>query len=145
MQEAVRRGLDASDEYKNQVELARQSILIRELFNDQQNKDKVTDADIKAEYDKFVAANGGKEYRARHILVEKEDEARDIVDKLKKGGLTVYHAVPTTAMAMKAIDAGVDGLVVEGNAETGDERRRCAPPLPLVFFPSSCRLDAENQ
>jgi enoyl-[acyl-carrier protein] reductase II len=40
------------------------------------------------------------------------------IDKLKKGGLTVYHAVPTTAMAMKAIDAGVDGLVVEG-AEGG--------------------------
>ena len=48
MQEAMRRGLDASDEYKNQLELARQSILIRELFNDQQNKDKVTDADVKA-------------------------------------------------------------------------------------------------
>ena len=85
MQEAVRRGLDASDEYKNQLELARQSILIRELFNDQQNKDKVTDADIKAEYDKFVAANGGKEYRARHILVEKEDQAKAIVASLKKG------------------------------------------------------------
>ncbi len=40
------------------------------------------------------------------------------IDKLKKGGLTVYHAVPTTAMAMKAVDAGVDGLVVEG-AEGG--------------------------
>ncbi len=40
------------------------------------------------------------------------------IEKLKKGGLTVYHAVPTTAMAMKAIDAGVDGLVVEG-AEGG--------------------------
>lgn len=86
MQEAMRRGLDASDEYKNQLELARQSILIRELFNDQQNKDKVTDADIKAEYDKFVAANGGKEYRARHILVEKEDEAKALIAEIKKGG-----------------------------------------------------------
>jgi peptidyl-prolyl cis-trans isomerase C len=46
----------------------------------------VTDADIKAEYDKFVAANGGKEYRARHILVEKEDEAKAIIASLKKGG-----------------------------------------------------------
>jgi peptidyl-prolyl cis-trans isomerase C len=68
------------------LELARQSILIRELFNDQQNKDKVTDADIKAEYDKFVAANGGKEYRARHILVEKEEQAKAILASLKKGG-----------------------------------------------------------
>ena len=45
----------------------------------------------------------------------------------------------------RAKSSSGDGLVVEGNAETGDERRRCAPPLPLVFFPSSCRLDAENQ
>ena len=67
MQEAQSRGLDASDDFKNQIELARQTILIRQLFADFQEKNPVTDADIKAEYDKFVAANGGKEYRARHI------------------------------------------------------------------------------
>jgi peptidyl-prolyl cis-trans isomerase C len=86
MQEAQRRGLAASDEYKNQLELARQTILIRELFADFQKKNPVTDAEIQAEYDKFAAANGGKEYRARHILVEKEDEAKAIIADLKKGG-----------------------------------------------------------
>ncbi len=85
MQEAQKRGLDASDEYKAQMELARQSILIRELFADYQKKNPVTDAEIKAEYDKFVAANGGKEYRARHILVEKEEDAKKIIADLKKG------------------------------------------------------------
>ncbi|HEY0884562.1 MAG TPA: peptidylprolyl isomerase, partial [Ramlibacter sp.] len=39
-----------------------------------------------AEYDKFVSANGGKEYRARHILVEKEADAKAIIASLKKGG-----------------------------------------------------------
>lgn len=86
MQEARKRGLDASDDYKNQIELARQSILIRELFADFQKKNPVTDAEVKAEYDKFVAANGGKEYHARHILVEKEDEALALVAQIKKGG-----------------------------------------------------------
>ena len=86
MQEAQKRGLDASDDFKNQMELARQTLLIRELFADYQKTNPVTDADIKAEYDKFVAANGGKEYRARHILVEKEDEAKAIIASLKKGG-----------------------------------------------------------
>mgnify|MGYP000349574896 CR=1 FL=1 len=86
MQEAQKSGLDATDDYKNQLELARQTILIRELFADYQKTNPVTDADIKAEYDKFVAANGGKEYRARHILVEKEDEAKAIIANLKKGG-----------------------------------------------------------
>jgi peptidyl-prolyl cis-trans isomerase C len=69
-----------------QMELARQTILIRELFADFQKKNPVTDAEIKAEYDKFVAANSGKEYKASHILVEKEDEAKAIIARLKKGG-----------------------------------------------------------
>lgn len=86
MQEAQKRGLDGSDDFKVQMELARQTLLIRELFADYQKNNPVTDADIQAEYDKFVAANSGKEYRARHILVEKEDDAKSIITSLKKGG-----------------------------------------------------------
>jgi peptidyl-prolyl cis-trans isomerase C len=86
MQEAKNRGLDASDDYKAQLELAKQTILIRELFADFQKKSAVTDADVKAEYDKFVAANGGKEYHARHILVETKEQAEAILASLKKGG-----------------------------------------------------------
>ncbi len=86
MQEARARGLDASDEYKNQIELARQTILIRQLFADFQKKNPVTDADVAAEYAKFTAANGGKEFRARHILVETEDQAKALIADIKKGG-----------------------------------------------------------
>lgn len=86
MQEAQKRGVDGSDEFKTQMELARQAIMIRALFADYQKKNPVTDEEIKAEYDKFVAANGGKEYRARHILVEKEDEAKKLIADIKKGG-----------------------------------------------------------
>ena len=86
MQEAQKRGLDASDDFKAQMELARQSILIGELFREFQKTNPVTDADVKAEYDKFAAANGGKEYKARHILVEKEADAKAIIAQLKKGG-----------------------------------------------------------
>ena len=85
MQEAQKRGLEASSDYKTQMELARQTILIRELFNDYQTKNPVTDAEIKAEYDKFAAANSGKEYKASHILVEKEDDAKAIIASIKKG------------------------------------------------------------
>ena len=86
MQEAQKRGLDGTDDFKAQMELARQTLLIRELFADYQKTNPVSDADIQAEYDRFVATNGGKEYRARHILVEKEDEAKAIIASLKKGG-----------------------------------------------------------
>lgn len=86
MQEAQKAGVANSDEFKNQMELARQTIMIRALFADFQKKNPVTDAEVQAEYDKFVAANAGKEYKARHILVEKEAEAKAIIASLKKGG-----------------------------------------------------------
>ncbi len=85
MQEAQKLGLDASEDFKAQMELTRQAILIRELFANFQKTNPVTDAEIKAEYDKFAAANSGKEYRARHILVEKEEQAKAIIASLKKG------------------------------------------------------------
>jgi peptidyl-prolyl cis-trans isomerase C len=86
MQEAQKRGIDASDDYKVQFELARQAIMIRALFADFQKKNPVTAADVQAEYDKFASANGGKEYRASHILVETEDQAKKLIADIKKGG-----------------------------------------------------------
>ena len=85
MQEAEKQGIATSDEFKAQMELARQTLMIRELFANYQKANPVTDADLKAEYDKFAAANGGKEYKARHILVEKEADAQAIIASLKKG------------------------------------------------------------
>ena len=85
MQEAQKRGLEATADYKTQMDLARQTILIRELFADYQKKNPVTDAEIQAEYNKFVTANSGKEYKASHILVASEDEAKAIIASIKKG------------------------------------------------------------
>ena len=85
VQEARRLGLETRADYKNQIELARQTLLIRELFTEYQAKNPVTDAEVKAEYDKYVASNAGKEYHARHILVEKEDEAQSLIAQIKKG------------------------------------------------------------
>jgi peptidyl-prolyl cis-trans isomerase C len=84
-QEATRLGLAASADYREAMEIARQSILIRELFEEYRKKNPVTDADAKVEYDKFKAQSSGTEYRARHILVEKEDEAKALITQLKGG------------------------------------------------------------
>ncbi|MDD2924489.1 peptidylprolyl isomerase [Rhodoferax sp.] len=86
IQEAQKQGLDTTEDFKVQMELARQTILIRDLFTNYQKTHAVTDDEIKAEYDRFAAANSGKEYRARHILVEKEADAKAIIAQLKKGG-----------------------------------------------------------
>ena len=85
-QEAEKLGLMASDDYKNQMEIARQTVLINVLIDDFKKKNAVSDAELKAEYDKFAAANGGKEYKARHILVEKEADAKAVIASIKKGG-----------------------------------------------------------
>ena len=84
-QEAERRGLAATPEFKSQMELARQSILIGLLSVDLDKMTKVTDADVQKEYDKFKAQATGTEYKARHILVEKEDEAKALIAQLKAG------------------------------------------------------------
>jgi peptidyl-prolyl cis-trans isomerase C len=85
MQEAQKQGLDSTEDYKNQLELARQAILIRQLFDNYRKTNTVSDADAQAEYNKFAAANSGKEFKARHILVETEDQAKKILADLKKG------------------------------------------------------------
>ncbi|HUG23395.1 peptidylprolyl isomerase [Piscinibacter sp.] len=85
IQEAEKRGLPASPDVQTQMELARQTILIRELFEDYRKNNPVTDAEITAEYDKFKAQSSGTEYRARHILVEKEDDAKKLIKQIKGG------------------------------------------------------------
>jgi peptidyl-prolyl cis-trans isomerase C len=84
-QEAERRGLAASPEYKQQMDLARQSILIGMLQNDVDKKTVISDADVQKEYDKFKAQASGTEYHARHILVDKEDDAKALIAQLKAG------------------------------------------------------------
>ena len=84
-QEADRQGVAIRPEIKNQTDLARQSIVIRALAQEFIAKNPVKDEELKAEYDKFKASQSGKEYHARHILVEKEDEAKAIITKLNGG------------------------------------------------------------
>ena len=87
VQEAERKGLTRNAEVARQLDQTRQDILIRAVIRDHLKNNPVTDADVKAEYDKLTktAAGGDKEYRARHILVESEAEAKSIIDQLKKG------------------------------------------------------------
>ncbi len=84
-QEADKQGISSRAEIKNQVEMARQSIVIRAMVSEYLAKHPVKDEDIKAEYEKAKTSAAAKEYHARHILVEKEDEAKGIIAKLKGG------------------------------------------------------------
>jgi peptidyl-prolyl cis-trans isomerase C len=85
MQEAEKRGVLNSDDVRIQLEMSRQSVIIRALFADFQKKNPVSPSEIEAEYTKVKAQAGDKEFRARHILVEKEDEAKAIIAQIKGG------------------------------------------------------------
>lgn len=85
MQEAVKRGIPATADYQQQMELARQQIMIRELFEDYKKKNPITEADSRAEYDKFKSQSSGSEYHARHILVEKEEDAKALIKQINGG------------------------------------------------------------
>jgi len=84
-QAAVAKGIDKKSEVQAQVDLARQGVLIGAYLNEFARGVKITDEDVKKEYETIKGALGDKEYKARHILVDKEDEAKDIIAKLKKG------------------------------------------------------------
>lgn len=84
VQEAKKKGLDKIPQVQGAVDLATQTILIRAYLSDYVSKRPVSDAQLRKDYD-AINANLGKEYRARHILVEKEDEAKALIAKLDKG------------------------------------------------------------
>jgi len=83
-QEAEKKGLDKAPEVKEQLEMAHMSILANSFVKDYMKTATVTDEALKAEYDKFKASQGGNEYKARHILVATEAEAKDIIAKITK-------------------------------------------------------------
>ncbi len=82
--EATKKGLDKAPETTRQLEMVRQSILANAFVQDYLKNSALTDAQLKAEYDKINAKAGGNEYKARHILVATEAEAKDIIVKLNK-------------------------------------------------------------
>ena len=85
IQEADKQGFGTRAEVKAALENARQSIIINAMLADYVKKNPVKDADIKAEYEKYKAQVGDKEYHARHILVPTEEEAKALIVKLKGG------------------------------------------------------------
>jgi peptidyl-prolyl cis-trans isomerase C len=85
IQEADKQGIGGRADVKAAIDNARQSIIINAMLADYVKKNPVTDAQVKAEYDRYKAQVGDKEYHARHILVGTEDEAKAIIAKLKGG------------------------------------------------------------
>ena len=85
-QAAVKRGLDKNPDVMAQMDMARQAVLVRSLFEAEIKANPITDAELKAQYEEFKKQMGENEYKVRHILVDKEDDAKLIIVELNKGG-----------------------------------------------------------
>lgn len=85
VQEADRRGIGNEPDVKEQVDDARRNVVMRALVRDEIRRNPISDAEVRTEYDRLAKEETGKEYKARHILVESEDDARAIIDKLAAG------------------------------------------------------------
>jgi len=84
-QEAGRSGLAKKPEVQAELDLARQQIIVNAYLRDFVRKNPISDTDVQKEYDRAKAQTGAKEYHARHILLESEDEAKGVIAALKKG------------------------------------------------------------
>ena len=85
IQEAEKRGIPQGSDYKTQMDLARQMLLIRGLMEDFKTKNPVSDAEAQAQYEEIKKANAGSEYKVRHILVDKEEDAKALTAQIKAG------------------------------------------------------------
>ncbi len=85
-QEAVRRGLEKQPLTAARIELDRQTALVNAYFEDYLKRNPITDDMLRKEYERLKPELPAREYKVRHILVEKEDEAKGIIAQIRKGG-----------------------------------------------------------
>lgn len=74
-----------TDEYARQVQNAKEEIA-RKIYLEKKVKDKITDKEVKKLYKEYKDTfKGEKEVKAKHILVDSESKAKDVIAQLKKG------------------------------------------------------------
>ncbi|REE18861.1 MULTISPECIES: peptidylprolyl isomerase [unclassified Paraburkholderia] len=85
MQEALRRGLPNRPDVKAQIAVAQQTVVLRALIEDFVKNNTPSDAEVTARYNALIKDAGGKEYHLHHILVDNEQQAKDLIAKIKAG------------------------------------------------------------
>lgn len=84
-QEAVRTGLNKNPEISAQLDLARQNVLVGAYLNEVARRNPVSEDALKKAHERFKDSPAASEYRARHILVASEEEAKNIIAQIKGG------------------------------------------------------------
>ena len=114
VQDAIQKQLDKSAEIIAQLDSAKKTLLTQADVQNFIKANPVTDAEIKAEYDSKVAGENGVEYKARHILVKTEDEAKKLIAELDKGADFAKLANKNSLDAKESQNGGDLGWFVAG-------------------------------
>lgn len=84
-QEAKKSGVDKQPDFLTKEALMRRELRINAYIEDYMRQNPIDEAVLQLVYDNFKAQLSGKEYKASHILVKSEDEAKSIIGQLIKG------------------------------------------------------------
>jgi len=84
-QDAVNIGIDKAPAIINEIAYQRTNVIASSMLNRSSDRFAVSDEDLKKEYESRKGELGGKELKARHILLKKEDEAKAVIAELDKG------------------------------------------------------------
>jgi peptidyl-prolyl cis-trans isomerase C len=114
VQDAIQKQLDKSAEIMAQLDSAKKTLLTQADVQNFIKANPVTDAEVKAEYDSKVAGENGIEYKARHILVKTEEEAKKLIAELDKGGDFAKLANKNSLDAKESQNGGDLGWFVAG-------------------------------
>ncbi len=85
VQDAEKKGLTKNPDVREQMEMAREQTIVNAYLADYFKNKPISDASLKSAYDKLKSQRGEKEYKARHVLVDNEAQAKDIIAKMDKG------------------------------------------------------------
>lgn len=85
-QQAVKAGIADKDDVRYQLKLQESETLARMLMREKFSSLEFSDEQLQAEYDKQLSGQDGREFKARHILLKTEDEAKAVIEALRNGG-----------------------------------------------------------
>jgi len=85
VREAKKKGMEKDPALKAAMDLTSQTVLVRAYLQDYVKNHPPSEDDLRKEYERIKGQLGDKEYKARHILVDKEEDAKDVIVLLQKG------------------------------------------------------------
>lgn len=114
-QQATKMGLDKDPAMQTRLALVKTEMLAKAYLAEYVKTHPISDADLKAQYDKVKAQMGNKEYEVSHILVGSEAEAKQIIAELNSKKAKFEDLAKKKSKDSSAAKGGLIGWAAPGN------------------------------